>query len=165
MSAQTRYGFSTPIGAAGCIADLAPYAIDTFLNEEATGVMKLGVGVVQGTIPGTNIKLPATGATSAKFEGVTVNGRTHEYDLEGKLSLREGASIGVMRYGRVYVRVTPEISPKYGDAVELTISGENVGTFTNAHSEGTTIPIKARFLSGVDVGSNIAMIELFNQAE
>ena len=34
MSAQNKYGFSTPIGAAGGIVDLAPYAIDTFLNEE-----------------------------------------------------------------------------------------------------------------------------------
>ena len=45
MSAQTRYGYSTPIGAAGGIVDLAPHAIDTFLNEEESGVLRFGVQV------------------------------------------------------------------------------------------------------------------------
>ena len=35
MSAQTRYGYATPIGAAGGIVDLAPYAVDTFLRRTA----------------------------------------------------------------------------------------------------------------------------------
>ena len=30
MSAQTKYGYSTPIGAAGGIVDVAPHQIDTF---------------------------------------------------------------------------------------------------------------------------------------
>ncbi|MGN9096384.1 hypothetical protein [Flintibacter porci] len=42
MSAQTRYGYATPIGAPGGIVDLAPYAIDTFLNDEENGVLKFG---------------------------------------------------------------------------------------------------------------------------
>ena len=45
MSAQTRYGYSTPIGSAGGIVDLAPYAVDTFLNEEETGTLKFGMGL------------------------------------------------------------------------------------------------------------------------
>jgi len=49
MSAQTRYGYSSPIGAAGGIVDLAPYAIDAFLNEEDTGKMQFGMGVVTGS--------------------------------------------------------------------------------------------------------------------
>lgn len=58
MSAQTKYGYSTPIGAAGGIVDVAPHQIDTFLNEEENGVLKFGVGVVQGSKPGVNIALP-----------------------------------------------------------------------------------------------------------
>mgnify|MGYP000850572179 CR=1 FL=1 len=42
MSAQTKYGYSTPIGAAGGIVDVAPHQIDTFLNEEENGVLKFG---------------------------------------------------------------------------------------------------------------------------
>ena len=102
MSAQTRYGYSTPIGAAGGIVDLAPHSIDTFLNEEEPGVMRFGVGVVQGSKPGINIALPDDKATAATFEGITTNNRTTEYDLEGELHIRSGAAVGVMRYGKIY---------------------------------------------------------------
>lgn len=164
MSAQTRYGFSTPMGAAGGIVDLAPYAIDTFLNEEENGVMKFGMGVVQGTIPGTLIKKPAEGTVAAKFEGITTNNRTTEYDMDGKLSVRKGVAIGVMRYGRIYGRIAAGVKPAYGEPVYLIISGKEAGCFTNAAGD-SAIAVKARFLSGVDSTAQIAMIELFNQAQ
>lgn len=174
MSAQNRYGYKTPIGAAGGIVDIAPYAIDTFLNEEETGKMMFGLGVVQGSTPGSNVAIPATTATVAKFEGITVNNRTTEYDVEGKLSLRKGASVGVMRYGRVYARVAEDVEPSYGDPVWLITSGDEAGYFTNANAptpgEGetvayTAVKVKARFLGGVDTtGAQIAIVELFNEA-
>lgn len=115
MSAQTKYGYSTPIGAAGGIVDVAPHQIDTFLNEEENGVLKFGAGVVQGSKPGVNIALPKKAATAAKFEGITTNNRTTEYDLEGKLAVRKGAAVGVMRYGKIYGRVAEGVEPAYGD--------------------------------------------------
>ena len=163
MSAQTRYSFNTPIGAAGGIVDLAPYAVDTFLNEAENGVMKFGVGVVQGTKPGVNVKLPASGATAAKFEGITVNNRTTEYDMDGKLAVRKGASVGVMRYGRVYGRVAAGVTPAYGEAVYMIASGTEAGYFTNV-AEGN-VAIKARFMGAVDAAAQIAPIELFNMAQ
>ena len=44
--------------------------------------MKFGLGVVQGSAPGSDIKIPATGATAIKFEGITVNGyiKSQTYD-------------------------------------------------------------------------------------
>lgn len=187
MSAQTRYGHSTPIGAAGGIVDLAAHVIDTFLNEEKTGVMKFGLGVVQGSKPGVNIALPTDDATAAVFEGITTNNRTTEYDLEGKLSVRQGAAVGVMRYGKIYGRVAEGVEPEYGDSVYLIIEGDEAGCFTNKapaakpsgqseggsqDASGTTtetapavVAIKARFLSGVDTNAQIAVIELFNQAQ
>ena len=160
---QIRYGFSTPIGAAGGIVDLAPYAIDTFLNEEETGVLKFGVGVVQGSTPGSNVALPQAGATAAKFEGIVVNNRTTEYDVEGKLAVRKGASVGVMRYGRVFGRVAAGVKPAYGEAVYMIVDGEEAGCFTNA-AEGN-VAVKARFMGGVDTTAQIAQIELFNMAQ
>lgn len=115
MSAQTRYGYSSPIGSAGGIVDLAPYAIDTFLNEEENGKVKFGMGVVTGTNKGSGIKLPVKGSTAANFEGITVNRRTTESDMEGAVSLRKSASIGVMKYGRIYVRVAKTVKPGYTD--------------------------------------------------
>lgn len=164
MSAQNRYGYKTPIGAAGGIVDIAPYAIDTFLNQENTGTMKFGFGVVRGNNPGKNVALPAAGATSATFEGITVNNRTTEYDVEGNLSLRKGASVGVMRYGRVYARVATGVEPSYGDAAYLVISGDDAGCFTKTSGDNT-IAIKGRFLGGIDTtGAQIAIVELFNEA-
>ena len=160
MSAQTRYGYSTPIGAAGGIVDLAPHAIDTFLNEEESGVLRFGVGVVQGSKPGINIALPDDKATAAVFEGITTNNRTTEYDMEGKLHVRSGAAVGVMRYGKIYGRVAEGIEPAYGDAVYLITSGDEAGCFTPAASA-----VKARFGGGVDKSAQIAAIELFNQAQ
>lgn len=176
MSAQTRYGYSTPIGAAGGIVDLAPHAIDTFLNEEESGVLRFGVGVVQGSKPGINIALPDDKATAAVFEGITTNNRTTEYDMEGKLHVRSGAAVGVMRYGKIYGRVAEGIEPAYGDAVYLITSGDEAGCFTNeatavvAEGEAeaaapAAISVKARFVGGVDKSAQIAAIELFNQAQ
>ena len=165
MSAQTRYGFSTPIGFAGGIYDLSPYAIDTFLNEEETGTMSFGVGVVTGSNAGAGVKLPKSGDTAAKFEGITVNNRTTEYDVEGNISIRKSSSINVMRYGRVYVRVAAGAEPKYCDAAYLITSGKQAGFFTNT-ADTTTVAVKARFLGSVDsTGSQIALVELFNQAQ
>lgn len=159
MSAQTSYRYSGPMGVAGGIVDLAPYAIDTFLNEEETGAMKFGVGVVKGTKPGTNIKLPATGATAAQFEGITVNNRTTEYDLEGNIRVIKSAAVGVMRYGRIFGRLAADVEPTYGDPVYLVITGDDAGCFTTESSG--TVAINARFMSPADNG--VAMIELLNK--
>lgn len=165
MSAQTRYEFSAIAGAAGGIVDLAPYAIDTFLNGEDSGVMKFGIGVVQGANPGQDIALPKTGDTVAKFEGITVNNRTTEFDVEGKLNIRGSAAVGVMRYGRVYARVKSDVTPAYGDALHLIITGDDAGCFTNAEDTGKTIAVKGRFMSGKCAGTDVAQVELFNMAQ
>lgn len=157
MGAQTKYRFSTPIGAAGGIVDLAPYAIDTFLNEEETGKMKFGLGVVQGTTAGSQVKLPT--AAEDKFEGVTTNNRTTEYDMEGKINVRKGVAMGVMRYGRIYVRVASDATPKYGDPLYLVCDeGEDQGCFTQ--DEASNMAVAGRFLGAPSDG--IAVAELFN---
>ena len=172
MSVQTRYGYSSPIGAAGGIVDLAPYAIDAFLNEEDTGKMQFGMGVVTGSKKGTGIKLPVKASTAANFEGVTTNRRTTEYDVEGDLKLRKAATIGVMRYGRIYVRVAAGVKPGYGDSLYLITEGDEAGCFTNAaastepgSTDQATSAIKGRFLGGVDTSAQIAAVELFNEAQ
>lgn len=161
MSAQTRYGFSPAIGAAGGIVDLAPYAIDTFLNEEEDGKMKFGIGVVSGSKPGVNIKVPADGAKAENFEGITTNNRTTEYDLGGKIYIRKGKGMGVMKYGRIYGRVAQGVEPKYGDKVYLVTTGDDAGFFSNKDG----VEIKARFMGAVDSSTQVAEIELFNEAQ
>jgi len=160
MSAQVTYGYNPAHGTPGGLYDLAPYAIDTFLNEEETGVMKFGIGVVRGTKPGSNIALPTADADAAKFEGVTTNNRTTEHGLEGGTFIRKGAAMGVLRYGRIYVRAATDAAPVYGDPVCLVTDGDEAGFFTNTGG----IALKGRFLSGADT-DHVALIELFNQAQ
>lgn len=167
MSAQTKYGFSTPIGSAGGIVDLAPYAIDSFLNDEENGNLKFGIGVVRGAKPGIGIKLPTTDSTAAEFEGITTNNRTTEYNMDGDLSIRKGASVGIMRYGRIYARVIDSVTVKYGDALYLLTDGPNAGMFTNAASASTpkAVAVKGRFLGAADLSTKVAAVELFDQAQ
>lgn len=157
MSAQINYGFKTAMGEAGGIVDLAPYVINSFANAEETGVMKFGVGVVAGAAAG-QIALPTAEATAAKFEGIVVNRRTNEYDMEGKIHIRKMSTLGVMRYGHIYGRVAAGATPAYGDPVYMIKSGEEAGYFTN--SADGNLAINARFISAVDTSVQIAAIEL-----
>lgn len=170
--AQLTYNYFGAKGSAGGIVDLAPYAIDTFLNEEANGVLKHGVGVVTGTKAGVDVKRPVAASTAATFEGITVNNRTTEYDLDGNLAVRNKAAIGVMRYGRVYARVATGATPEYGDKVYLIPTGDEAGYVTDAADNGKSgdakvsyLAIKGRFLGGVDATVQVAPVELFNQAQ
>lgn len=158
MSAQTRYSFSAPIGNPGGLVDLAPYAIDTFRNEEKAGVMKFGIGVVRGADAGKGIAVPASGATADQFEGITTNNRTTEYDMEGVLTVRKNAAVGVLRYGRIYARVAAEATPSYGDTLYLIVEGDEAGSFTNEDSGN--VAVNGRFLS--EVSDGVAVVELFN---
>lgn len=152
---QRSYKFNAPLGIAGGIVDLAPYAIDTFTNEENTGTMKFGYGVVKGTNAGVGVKLPT--ANTDVFEGVTINNRTTEYDLDSNLRIVENAAIGVMRYGRVYVRIASGLSIAYNDAVYLICTGNDKGKFTNTPDGSNTLLVDAKF---VKVEGEIASIDL-----
>lgn len=158
MSAQIKYGFNTAIGEAGGLVDMAPYVINSFANEAATGAMKFGVGVVKGTAAGQQVKLPTAESTAAHFEGIVVNRRTTEYDMEGKIHIRQNSTVGVMRYGHIYGRVVAGVTPAYGDPVYMVKSGENAGYFTNVASGN--LAINARFIGGFDATAQIAAIEL-----
>ena len=65
---QTSYGFGFPKGVAGGLFDLSAHDVTT-RQAEGDGVA-FGLGVVVGTNKGTDVKLPATGATSDDYEGV-----------------------------------------------------------------------------------------------
>lgn len=158
---QTSYRYNTPMGAAGGIADLAPHFIVAFTNESANGAMGFGMGVVKGTNAGVTVKVPATGATAATFEGIVTNRRTTELDLNGDLYLRNKCTVGVMRYGVIYALVATGATPAYGDAVYMVVTGDDAGKFTEASTNN--VAIKGRFLSAAENG--VAMVELFNQAQ
>ena len=163
MSAQTNYNYFPQRGTPGGIVDVNPIAINTRIVEENTGVVFPGMGVVTGTAAGVQIKLPTSAATAAVFEGITINRRTTEHDLAGSLYIRNKSALGVVAWGRVYVRVEPEKTPAYNDPLYLITSGTYAGYFTVAASaQANKIAINGRFLGPVD--GNAAPVELYNSA-
>ena len=155
MSVQTSYGNQTPKGVAGGIYDMFHYPVDSRFNEEADGVLRFGVGVVPGTLPGSSVKLPAADSTAAQFEGVVLNGYDRQQDLSGKLFILNNQNVGVMRRGRVWVRLAADAAPKYGDPVPLLNSGDDVGCFST--TGGLTVP--GRFIGPASNG--VAPVELY----
>ena len=164
MSAQTRYYYNNPIGAAGGLVDLSPVEIDTFSNEEENAKMKFAMGVVRGTDAGKQIKLPVAASTASVFEGIVTNNRTRERDLDGELFIRKNSAVGVLRYGKIYARLAEGVTPAYGDNVYLVKSGDDAGCFTNTAGE-TAVQVKGRFIGAKDTVTGVAPVELFNEAQ
>lgn len=166
MAAQTSYSFTTPKGIPGGLYDISAHEVNTRINEEADGVLGFGEGVVQGATKGLAVKLPALSSTPADFEGVAINGANVEQDMAGKAIVRKDTSVGVARYGKVWVKVTGDTGPvKYGDRLYLITDGDEAGFFTNAGAEGpdaaARVPIKGQFIGEADNG--VAPILLPNE--
>ena len=155
MSAQTTYGFATAKGVPGGIYDMYHYPVDSRFNEEVNGKLRFGVGVVQGTLPGSNVALPQSGSTAAQFEGVVVNGFNQQHDLEGIVTIMNNQNIGVMRRGRIWARLADKQTPKYGDALHLIVEGDDAGCF--ATTGGIEVP--GRFIGAAYNG--LAPVELY----
>ena len=155
MSVQTSYGYSPNRGIAGGIYDMYHYNVDSRYNEEANGVLRYGVGVVQGSIPGSNVALPTSASTAAEFEGVVVNGFTTQHDLEGKVFIPNNQNVGVMRNGRIWVRLVSEAEVAYGDAVCMATDGDEAGFFSNTGG----VELAGRFIGAANNG--LAPIELY----
>lgn len=160
MSVQLTYNYKTNKGIAGGIYDMYHYPVDSRINEENTGVLTFGMGVVRGTLAGTQIKKPVAASTAALFEGVLVNGFTNQQDLEGQVYILNNQNVGVMRKGRIWVKLATGVTPAYGDALYLVASGDEAGCFTNDGTSETitTVELSGRFIGGADNG--IAPVEL-----
>ena len=119
------------------------------------------MGVVQGKTAGKTVKLPATGATIDKFEGI-IMADVREMDAQGDVSVAAKSTVSVMHSGRIWVRIVDGVKPKYGDPVYLVINGAGLGCFKTAADSANTLQLNARFLGEKDL-SNIAPIELYAQ--
>lgn len=146
MSAQTEYGLRMGTGSAGGFVDASRHEVESRGNAADDGEMLFGLGAVTGDEPGKNVTLPDSDSAASDFEGVTVNSHRHEQDRDGKVTLRKGETVGVMRKGRIYARVTEDSDPAYGDAVYLVTDGDDAGKFTEDSSAG--IAVSGVFLGG-----------------
>ncbi len=131
MAAQLDYGYSTPKGVAGGKFDIAYDEVVTRKNEEEDGVLKYGMVAMVGTSKGTDVKVPTTGATKATIEGIVLRAANTEQDMKGKVVVRKNASVGILRKGHVWGRISQECAPEYMKTAYVVVDGEDVGCFTD----------------------------------
>lgn len=158
MGVQTSYNYGTQKGIAGGLYDISTHAIDTRISEEES--LHFGYGVVEGTNPGTGVKLPTSAATAEQFEGLVINGFTTQQTMKGDTFIEKGQSLGIMVYGNAWGCVASNASAAYGKTVYLITDGAEAGLFTTEEDTATKIELRAEFLSGAD--AKLAPIRFFN---
>lgn len=159
---QTNYSYMPGIGVAGGFYDLTDRIVDTYNNEADDGDLKFGMGVVLGTGAG-QAALPTSSATISDFEGVLINGGITEHTTDGEVRILKGKTLGVLKQGRIWARVTGGSVPAYGKPVLLVTSGVSAGCFTTADDDdnaSNVIAVNAKFLCGKGAG-NIAPVEIY----
>ena len=118
--------------------------------------MKFGMAVAVGTSAGKTVKVPVVGTTAEQIEGIAIALPNTEQDMNGKVTVKQNTSLGVMKKGNIWGRLATGVTPTYGTKAYVVVSGDDAGTFTTA-SEGT-VDIGAKFGNAQDDG--IAVIVL-----
>lgn len=152
---QTKYGYSTAKGTPGGKVDISSDKVVTRCVEANDGVLKFGMGVVSGVTTGHGVTLPTTGKKKEDFEGVVLFEQNFEQDVTGKIVIKKGATVGVMKSGKVWARTASTATPDYGKKAYLIVTGADAGLFT--HEQGTNVDVGAVFGQHKDDG--IAIIE------
>lgn len=170
---QTSYSYTMSAAIAGMLADASPKAVDTGINKDSASV-PFGVFVAfkSGQDAGDQACAMPSGSTD-KLKGVVLYSNQYAVDWtdpsgahHGELDatgLRAGASLNVLRRGRVYM--TSESNFAYGDPVFVRYSANGgntqLGAVRNADDSGHTIDAtsKARYVSSGSAG-DLAIIEI-----
>lgn len=161
MAAQTEYGYDIPKALAGSKADIIfGEDIRSKTVEADDGVLQFGTAVADGTKDGT-VK-SASGATA--IAGVLLHSQNVEEDINGKLVIRKGATVNVMKVGHVWGRLasTDTTAPKTNAKAYVVTDSEvatDIGTFTATATEGKTVEAGV-FIGGTDLTAGIAVVAL-----
>lgn len=151
---QANYGYVIPKGIAGGKVDLSFDEVVTRSSED--GKVKFGLAVQIGTAAGKQVKIPVTGATKDKIEGVALYEANAEQDMDGNVVLKKGVTISIMKKGKIWVRTAESANPVYGKPAYVVLTGEDAGKFTD--SQGSNLDIGAVF--GAEKDTGIAIVEL-----
>lgn len=149
---QLTYGQYMDPAFAGIRVDTTDSRIDSFLAEAA---IQPGFGVIDGTVGGKQVKLPA-GAV-AGFRGIALLKTNSEQDANGLVQYKAKDSVSVINIGRVWVPVIGAIA--WDADVYLIHTGVNIGKFTSGASANQGIIAGAKFRS-TTTGDGIAVVEL-----
>lgn len=122
---QTIYNSEMPKGVPGTQYDLSPSTIDSYACEG--GSVKPGFGVVAGTDPEKQVKLPSSSVSVIK--GVALY-QAKEQDANGNVIFADTDTVPVLAKGRVFVEVDRAVTAD--QAAYLIFSGANAGKWTNS---------------------------------
>lgn len=161
---QTAYGLQqTPLP--GVIADNSPVQDEvSFANTDATWNIPFGVGVSRNGTDENGCKMPSGGGD--EFLGVVVLEHTHDPGPFGTLvqtgtvgtapgpGLKNGATLSVLRKGRIVVLVEAGVTVGAAAFVRITQNGAGklqLGAFRADADGGNAIAVNGRFLSAIRV--------------
>jgi len=154
---QNNYGWTSQKNVPGGLVDSSPRSIISRANGEDTAI-KFGYGVVRGDNPGVDVLLPTTTSTSELFEGVVASGIA-EHDLAGNVYNNPTKVLGLLEWGKIWVRVPDDLVVAYGDPLYLIIDGDDLGKFTNVDTDA--IQISGIFIGPVD-SDDIAPVRIYD---
>ena len=133
MAAQLKYSQSTPKGVPGGKFDISYDEVVSRVNQEAEdGVLKFGMAAQTATDAGIGVKVPVSGATASQIEGLVLRSGVTERDLQGRVNIRSGATVGVMTRGRAWGRIASDAVPVSGQKAYVVLDGDEAGSFTSA---------------------------------
>lgn len=151
MAAQLNYDYGMSKGVPGGKYDLSPDEVITRTNEEEDGVLRFGMAAMVGTTPGTTVKVPAEGATAEKIEGIVLHAANTEQDRKGRVVVPNNASVGILRFGKIWARVAESVEPAYGDPLYVVVSGKDAGSLSKEEGTGN-VKIDGRFIGAAEDG-------------
>lgn len=158
MGVQTSYDYGISKGIVGGLYDISYYENNTFITP---GGIPFGYGVVKGTNPGVDVKLPDTDSKAADFEGIVQNGFTTMQDMDGKAIPKKDSSIGVLKIGKIWGAVGAAANPAYDKPVYLITDGDEAGRFTTEEDTAAKILLPLRYIDKKD--GDIAPIRVAGQ--
>lgn len=111
----------------GTLYDMSPHTIDSYAAEGSIG---LGNGIIAGTNPEKQAKVPAA-TFSAGFKGVALL-QAKEQDADGNVVYTATDTVPVLRKGRAWVPFISGYTITAETAAYLICTGDNAGQWTSS---------------------------------
>lgn len=125
---QLSYSQNMTKAVAGARYGIGPVVIDSLNAEGAVGI---GFGVIAGTDPENQAKVPAA-TFSAGFKGIALLDAAKEQDSSGSVAYADKDMIPVLRKGRAFVPIASGFAIVAETAAYLQFAGDDKGKWTNA---------------------------------
>lgn len=153
-SVQTSYTQKMPVAVAGMLGDIRDCTVESYAAEVAA--IAFGLGVIAGTDPLKQVKLPATGG--GVFRGVSMHEQAQEQGLgTGLVSYKVGDAVNTLRKGLIWVQTAGAVAidvPAF-----FVNSGADAGKFDDL-DDGSTDAVPGGVFRSATTGAGLALLEI-----